>query len=487
MFLVLPYKTDLRLARLPIITYAIILLCFIIHFIQDENRGKINTVAKTYCESIYQSDAKERDVDFLIVDKEICVSKITFYHGVDNPTRFLKAFEKYNKEGFSENEFVTVASLFNSHLAEFKKTAPKDVDSFLSYDPSSWNPASMMLSAFSHGDWWHIWGNIIFFFAFAPALEILARSTWRFILALILIELTCDIPYSFVSMYAEYPVPTLGLSGIVMGMIGLSAYMMPWARINTFVWFIHFAKSIPIPAKFVALWYFGWDSYELLSNDENTGVNVLAHVMGAIGGYLAGMFLFKKSREENRYELDNEIDFMRAKRQDGFSLANTYKGDSKVFENRQREDAYIKEKGKFHDRLFKLITVGKHAVAINLILDEYTDDFQLTPYFEDLLLTLKDWHIGRSFYCLGRLVLNDYMESQQYGAAIRVAKICYKLDKDFLLANPIHIQTLAKECMACNENNLAYLLVRDTKSRYSGFLNNKKSEELELLLQGEYS
>jgi len=482
MFLIIPYKTDLRLARVPIVTYAIILLCFIIHFVQDENRDKIEVAAQSYCENIYQPDANERSTDFLVVDKEICVSKLTFYHGVDNPVRFVKAFEKYNKEGFTNQEFIQVTSLFNEHLDKFKKTAPKDIDSSLSYDPSSWNPFSMMLSAFSHGDWFHIWGNIIFFFAFAPALEILARSTWRFILALILIELTCDIPYSIVSMYAEYPVPTLGLSGIVMGMIGLSAYMMPWARINTFVWFIHFAKSIPIPAKFVALWYFGWDSYELLSNDENSGVNVLAHVMGAIGGYFSGVLLFKKLREENRYELDNEIDFMRAKRQDGFSLANTYKGESKFLENRLREEKYIKEKGRFHDQLFKLISIGKHSIAINLILAEYKEDFQLTPYFEDLLLTLKDWHIGRSFYCLGRLVIEDYMSSKQYGAAIRVAKLCYEHDDSFLLADPKYVVLLAEECISCNEEKLAHLIVKNAKSRYFSNINFEMCAKYESLL-----
>ena len=480
-----PFKTDLRLSQVPIVTYVIIAMCFVVFKLQLDNREEIRRDAVIYCDKIQQSNAEKHHLDYLTLDSETCVSDLSGLHGVDNPKRLYAAFERYNKEHkeYSDKELVDVVAIFQSRLIEFRRTTPSNLDNFVSYDPSTWNPISMMLSAFAHGDWWHIIFNLIFFFAFAPALELLARGAWRFILALILIELSCDIPYSIVSMSADYPIPTLGLSGMVMGMIGLSAYVMPWARIKTFVWVLHFAKVIPVPAKFLALWYVGWDTYDLLSDDEYGGINVLAHVMGGVSGYLSGILLYKKLREENQYELDLEIDYMRAKRQDNFNLANTYKGDMRRLDNLQREEAYKKEKGRFLDQIHKLISVGRDGIAINIILEEYERLNLTTECYEELFLVMKDWRHGRALSCVGRLIIDRYIIEEHSEPALRYLKYCIDIDEDFVIANPIHLVFLVKKCIASNEIRLGYLLVRNAQQRYQGYINAQDCKKLELLCE----
>ncbi len=134
----------------------------------------------------------------------------------------------------------------------------------------------------AHGDWWHLPGNLIFFLAFAPSVELLLQSSVKYVATIIAISFVTAVTYSISTFIQGAPVPTLGLSGVVMGMIGLSAYLMPHAKIRTFVWFIVFVKNLYIPAWIFAVWYIGWDAFELFSNSDNVGVNLVAHVSGGI-------------------------------------------------------------------------------------------------------------------------------------------------------------------------------------------------------------
>lgn len=49
------------------------------------------------------------------------------------------------------------------------------------YQPTSWNPIAMITSSLAHADWFHLLGNLVFFLAFAPALETLIGSKIRYI------------------------------------------------------------------------------------------------------------------------------------------------------------------------------------------------------------------------------------------------------------------------------------------------------------------
>jgi membrane associated rhomboid family serine protease len=40
----------------------------------------------------------------------------------------------------------------------------------LMYYPDSWNPVSMISASLALGGFWHLFGNLVFFMAFAPAL-----------------------------------------------------------------------------------------------------------------------------------------------------------------------------------------------------------------------------------------------------------------------------------------------------------------------------
>lgn len=90
----------------------------------------------------------------------------------------------------------------------------------------------------------------------------------------------------------------------------MAAYLMPNVRIRTFVWFIYFARNIPIPAWILAVWYIGWDMYDLSTSEWLSGVNFLAHVAGGVSGYFIARYFFKARKAETAEEVADEVAYM---------------------------------------------------------------------------------------------------------------------------------------------------------------------------------
>lgn len=92
-------------------------------------------------------------------------------------------------------------------------------------------------------------------------------------------------------------VPTLGLSGVVAGMIGLFAYLAPHMRIRCCAFFVFFWRTFAVPAWVLAAWFVGWDVYNLFHDKGASNVNLVAHVSGAVIGFLTGVAFFRGARE----------------------------------------------------------------------------------------------------------------------------------------------------------------------------------------------
>ena len=89
------------------------------------------------------------------------------------------------------------------------------------------------------------------------------------------------------------PVPTVGASGAISGVMGAYLVLYPRVRVRMLFIFIVFWKVIPLPAWAVLLWWFGMQLMSGLpqiltpSPEIAGGVAVWAHV----GGFLAGVLL----------------------------------------------------------------------------------------------------------------------------------------------------------------------------------------------------
>jgi membrane associated rhomboid family serine protease len=163
------------------------------------------------------------------------------------------------------------------------------------YAPQSWDPVTMVTSSFSHGDWAHLIGNLVFFYAFAAAVELIV-GTIAFFLVIMAMAFGTNIAYSLAMLHVDDPLPTVGLSGIVMGMMAMLAYFMPTAKIRCFYWILIRIGTIAVPAWILALFYIGFDVFTLLTEDELGGVNIIAHISGAVLGLAMAVLLFREQK-----------------------------------------------------------------------------------------------------------------------------------------------------------------------------------------------
>jgi membrane associated rhomboid family serine protease len=188
-----------------------------------------------------------------------------------------------------------VSQMLLDEAARYRQLVPPDPDEGLAYYSESWNPWTMLTSSFAHGDWAHIVFNLIFFVAFGTMVEMLIG--WiPYIGLIIVISLLNGVFTSLSTLSSGVPVLSLGLSGVVMGMIGLSAYLLPRAKIRCYYWFIILFGSVALPIWALALWYIGGDIYTLFAYEDHGMINVMAHVTGGIGGYLFGILFLRQAR-----------------------------------------------------------------------------------------------------------------------------------------------------------------------------------------------
>ena len=473
--MILPLSAELGLGKLPYVTAGIIILCLVIHYFQDENRRAINTAARSYCASIHNPYAAEDSLDYLIVDEENCRRDLPVLYSLPDISVIREFISDDEVPPANMDDFI---ARLDARIQAFRQMAPASLDNRLSYDPSSFNPITSLASALAHGGWSHVIGNLIFFFAFAPAVELLVGGALRYLGVLILIELSCDLTYSLVSL-GSYPIPTLGLSGVVMGIIGLSAYLMPWARIRTLVWYLFFIRTYSIPAWILALWFAGWDAYDLFTRTDNGGVNVVAHVSAAVAGYLIGVLLFKKRREETREELADEIDYRRSLRDDRLGMMSSYRGGKRLIADEQRERQAKEQFNLFMDELYQQVSSRRDSDAIVLLLDKYALYSPSPEIYEETFWTMHKWRQGRALLCLGRLNINELLQHRQYARALAIAEACVAITDEFTLATPCEVIQLTEHARMHRKFDLAYRLVHEAERRYGEAVNVAQCQLLE--------
>ncbi len=176
-------------------------------------------------------------------------------------------------------------------------------------DNEAINTFTPISSMFLHGGWLHLLGNMLFFWVFGNNIEDSMGSV-RFIVFYLLCGLAAAAAHVFVQPAS--PVPTVGASGAVSGVMGAYLVLYPQVRVKMlFIWVI-FIQIIRVRAWLVLLWWLGWQILSGLPEltgmrpDVSSGVAFWAHV----GGFVAGVVLvklFENPRLVARRALPSEI------------------------------------------------------------------------------------------------------------------------------------------------------------------------------------
>ena len=140
---------------------------------------------------------------------------------------------------------------------------------------------------FLHGGFWHLLGNMWSLYIFGDNVED-RLGPFRYLLFYLL----CGWASGLFHLYLNWqsPVPTIGASGAIAGVMGAYLILFPHSKILTLIPIVFIPYFIEIPAFFfLGLWFFLQFLGAAGSSAQGGGIAWWAHV----GGFIAGIILVK--------------------------------------------------------------------------------------------------------------------------------------------------------------------------------------------------
>jgi membrane associated rhomboid family serine protease len=160
-------------------------------------------------------------------------------------------------------------------------------------------------SMFLHGGWLHLIGNMIYLWIFGDNVEDMMGHIKYFIFYLL-----CGVSANYAHLYtnASSPMPTIGASGAIAGVMGAYFILFPRSKVWTLFPIFFFIQIIKIPAvAFLGFWFlmqFFMGFFSLgVSSVARGGVAWWAHIGGFACGALL-VFIFKKRKRKPDYTDD---------------------------------------------------------------------------------------------------------------------------------------------------------------------------------------
>ncbi len=159
---------------------------------------------------------------------------------------------------------------------------------------------TLVTSMFLHGGWLHLLSNMWALYIFGDNIED-RLGPMRYLL----LYLLCGAGATLLHVYLNpsSPLPVVGASGAIAGVMGAYLLSYPRARVITFVP-LAFVWFIQIPA---VLYLIGWFVLQLLSGLQTLGTETAQLATGGVawwahvGGFIAGMVLIKLLPKSQTY------------------------------------------------------------------------------------------------------------------------------------------------------------------------------------------
>ena len=175
-----------------------------------------------------------------------------------------------------------------THLAPLGQSVPLGLGMSCAVDNEPVNVLTPLTSMFLHGSWMHLLGNALFLWVFGNNVED-SMSRVRFVV----FYLICGLAAAAAQVIVQpgSPVPMVGASGAISGMLGGYLMLFPHAKVNMF--FVVFVTKLP--AWLVLIYWIGVQvvsGLPMVTGAERSvasGVAFFAH----IGGFVAGVALIR--------------------------------------------------------------------------------------------------------------------------------------------------------------------------------------------------
>ncbi|MBE0412955.1 rhomboid family intramembrane serine protease [Yoonia sp.] len=152
--------------------------------------------------------------------------------------------------------------------------------------------AGLVTSIFLHGGFMHLGGNMLFLWIFGDNLEDEMGH-----IPFLTFYLACGIGASLLQLASApmSPVPTVGASGAIAGVMGGYLLLFPKAKVDILIIFIVFFRILPLPAWIMLAIWFALQLFGGLHIDTSAGgIAYWAHAGGFIIGFLATLPLWAR-------------------------------------------------------------------------------------------------------------------------------------------------------------------------------------------------
>jgi membrane associated rhomboid family serine protease len=146
----------------------------------------------------------------------------------------------------------------------------------------------LITSMFLHGSWMHLIGNMWFLWLFGNNVED-SMGRFRFLVFYLICGLAAALAQ--VASNPASPIPMVGASGAISGVMGGYLVLFPRVRVFCLVFLGFFVTSVALPAWLMLIYWFALQFVSGLAvfGGEGGGVAFWAHV----GGFVAGLVLVK--------------------------------------------------------------------------------------------------------------------------------------------------------------------------------------------------
>ncbi len=163
------------------------------------------------------------------------------------------------------------------------------------------NWVTLLSSIFMHGGWWHLISNMLALYIFGDNIEDRVGHV-IYIVFYFLSGLAASSAHLVV--YSQSPIPTVGASGAIAGVLGGYLVLYPHARVLTLVPVFYFLRMVEIPAMiYLGFWFIsqlfnGLFALTAVDVFQGGGVAWWAH----IGGFVFGVVVIRLVASRNSYE-----------------------------------------------------------------------------------------------------------------------------------------------------------------------------------------
>lgn len=176
-----------------------------------------------------------------------------------------------------------------THRAALGTQVPIGDDLACVVDAMPINVLTPLTSMFLHGSWLHLLGNGLFLYIFGDNIED-SLGKPRFLVFYLVCGLAAAAAQ--IAIHPSSPVPMVGASGAISGVLGAYLRLYPRVRVKVLVFLFIFVQIISVPAWLMLVYWFGLQLLEALPQltsldpGVSSGVAVWAHVGGFAAGFL---------------------------------------------------------------------------------------------------------------------------------------------------------------------------------------------------------